>query len=193
MIKHALHGDNYLDVCKYYRHIYDTPSVKENIAKWGEVGIMVAKYHHEYELDILKSQSAQNCRFLRTWSCLSFWHPMTMSNQISFIVFMKIQIWQKRLCSSTWIPATRRALASPTRWLAAANNTNIAWYSWQSRQLVKGFITDELSVWGKIEKNYATTLKQSYVFDPSTDDGARRWKDLHSRVVEHVSPMDAVC
>lgn len=34
MIQHALHSDQYLNVCKYYRNIYNTPIVKENDEKW---------------------------------------------------------------------------------------------------------------------------------------------------------------
>ncbi|RIA84649.1 PCI domain-containing protein [Glomus cerebriforme] len=34
MIQHALHEEQYLNVCKYYRHVYDTPLVKEDELKW---------------------------------------------------------------------------------------------------------------------------------------------------------------
>ncbi|EXX58975.1 proteasome regulatory particle lid subunit RPN5 [Rhizophagus irregularis DAOM 197198w] len=34
MIQHALHEEQYLNVCKYYRHVYDTPLVKEDEMKW---------------------------------------------------------------------------------------------------------------------------------------------------------------
>ncbi|KAG9301563.1 hypothetical protein G9A89_003198 [Geosiphon pyriformis] len=37
MIQHALHEEQYLNVCKYYRHVYDTPSIKEVEAKWRDV------------------------------------------------------------------------------------------------------------------------------------------------------------
>ncbi|CAJ0758703.1 4595_t:CDS:2 [Entrophospora sp. SA101] len=30
----ALHEDQHLNVCKYYRHVYDTPSTKEDESKW---------------------------------------------------------------------------------------------------------------------------------------------------------------
>ena len=33
MITHALHEDQYLDICKYYRQVYDTPCIKEDQAK----------------------------------------------------------------------------------------------------------------------------------------------------------------
>ncbi|RUS18067.1 PCI domain-containing protein [Endogone sp. FLAS-F59071] len=37
MIMHALHEDQYLNVCKYYRQVYDTPSITEDEVKWKEV------------------------------------------------------------------------------------------------------------------------------------------------------------
>nr|CAG8613509.1 4341_t:CDS:10 [Entrophospora candida] len=37
MIQHALHEDQHLNVCKYYRHVYDTPSIKEDESKWKGV------------------------------------------------------------------------------------------------------------------------------------------------------------
>ncbi|RIB22313.1 hypothetical protein C2G38_2243367 [Gigaspora rosea] len=37
MIQHALHEEQYLNVCKYWRHVYDTPSIKEDESKWKEV------------------------------------------------------------------------------------------------------------------------------------------------------------
>ncbi|CAG8785056.1 5339_t:CDS:2, partial [Cetraspora pellucida] len=37
MIQHALHEGQYLNVCKYWRHVYDTPSIKEDESKWKEV------------------------------------------------------------------------------------------------------------------------------------------------------------
>ena len=37
MIQHALHDAQYLNVCKNYREVYNTPSVKEDEAKWSEI------------------------------------------------------------------------------------------------------------------------------------------------------------
>jgi 26S proteasome regulatory subunit N5 len=37
MIRHALHEGNHLEVCKYYLHVYDTPSIKEDEARWKDV------------------------------------------------------------------------------------------------------------------------------------------------------------
>ncbi|CAG8521656.1 7151_t:CDS:10 [Ambispora leptoticha] len=37
MIQHALHEEQYLNVCKYYRQVYDTPSIKEDESKWRDI------------------------------------------------------------------------------------------------------------------------------------------------------------
>lgn len=37
MIQHALHEQQYLNVHKFYKHIYDTESVKQDEAKWKHV------------------------------------------------------------------------------------------------------------------------------------------------------------
>jgi hypothetical protein len=40
--------------------------------------------------------------------------------------------------------------------------------------------------WPKIEELYRTELQKSFVFNVATADGTKHWKDLHSRVIEHV-------
>ena len=40
--------------------------------------------------------------------------------------------------------------------------------------------------WPKIEEIYRVEFQKSFVFDIKTALGAERWKDLHSRVIEHV-------
>lgn len=37
MIQHAMHGSQYLDVCKYYREVYQTKSVAADETKWAEI------------------------------------------------------------------------------------------------------------------------------------------------------------
>ncbi|ORY01231.1 PCI-domain-containing protein [Basidiobolus meristosporus CBS 931.73] len=37
MIQYALHEGEYLNICKYYRQIYDTESIKKDESKWKEV------------------------------------------------------------------------------------------------------------------------------------------------------------
>ncbi|KAI8055204.1 PCI domain-containing protein [Syncephalis plumigaleata] len=37
MIRHALHEGQHLEVCKFYRQVYDTPSIKEDEERWKEV------------------------------------------------------------------------------------------------------------------------------------------------------------
>jgi 26S proteasome regulatory subunit N5 len=53
--------------------------------------------------------------------------------------------------------------------------------------LVKNFITDEIMRWPRIEEYYGNTLRQTSVFGVEIDGGEKRWKDLHHRIVEHVS------
>lgn len=53
MVEYALREDKFLDICKYYREIYETPSVKEDEAKRKEVlrnvvvFLALAKYDNE--------------------------------------------------------------------------------------------------------------------------------------------------
>lgn len=37
MIKISLHDDKYLDVCKHYRAVFDSKTIKDDEAKWKEV------------------------------------------------------------------------------------------------------------------------------------------------------------
>lgn len=37
MILWGLHASKYLEVCKYYRQVYDTPSIKADESKWSAV------------------------------------------------------------------------------------------------------------------------------------------------------------
>lgn len=37
MIQNALHDNQYLNVCKYYREVYNTKSVQEDQVKWSEI------------------------------------------------------------------------------------------------------------------------------------------------------------
>jgi hypothetical protein len=55
------------------------------------------------------------------------------------------------------------------------------WYS----NLVKCFTTQELMRWPGIESIYGATLQGTSVF--GGEEGVKRYKDLHTRVIEHVS------
>ena len=62
------------------------------------------------------------------------------------------------------------------------------------RELLRLFINPELIKWSGLCDVYEKELKQgsakvkaTQVFAPNTEDGQKRWKDLRSRVVEHVS------
>jgi predicted RNA-binding protein with PUA-like domain len=63
-----------------------------------------------------------------------------------------------------------------------------------SRELLRLFINSELIKWSGLCDVYETELRQGSakykatdVFNPNTEEGQKRWKDLRSRVVEHVS------
>lgn len=54
-----------------------------------------------------------------------------------------------------------------------------------SSELAKCFVSIELMRWPRIEETYGHALHQTEVFNPSTDEGKKRWKVLHDRVIEH--------
>ncbi|KAJ3257737.1 26S proteasome non-ATPase regulatory subunit 12 [Boothiomyces macroporosus] len=53
------------------------------------------------------------------------------------------------------------------------------------RELLKCFITNELMRWPKIEEVYGPTLKATTVFTQASEEGKKRYQDLHKRVIEH--------
>lgn len=55
------------------------------------------------------------------------------------------------------------------------------------RNLLKCFTTLELMRWPGIESLYSPILRATPTFSESTEDGKKRWEELHKRVVEHVS------
>lgn len=44
MIQHALHVDDFLNICKFYQQIYNTPSVTSDESKWKEALVNVIVY-----------------------------------------------------------------------------------------------------------------------------------------------------
>ncbi len=38
MIRYYAHANDYLEICRCYRAVYETPSVQEDPARWKEVG-----------------------------------------------------------------------------------------------------------------------------------------------------------
>ena len=54
--------------------------------------------------------------------------------------------------------------------------------------LVKCFVTRELMRWPGIESIYGKVLRKTPVFSQE-----KRWEDLHTRVVEHVSDYGNQC
>lgn len=59
MILWGLHASKYLEVCKYYRQVYDTPSIQEDEARWIPVlrnivyFVILAPYDNE-QSDLLE-------------------------------------------------------------------------------------------------------------------------------------------
>ena len=127
MIQHALHEQQYLNICKYYMEVYQTPSVQADTLKWTEIlryvvmFIVLAPFNNEQSDLIHRIEKDKN--------------------------LVKLPMYQ---------------------------------------QLLKSFITVELMRWPKVEELYRVELqKVSYVFDVKTEEGNKRWKDFHNRVIEH--------
>ena len=59
----------------------------------------------------------------------------------------------------------------------------------QINELLKCFITPELMRWTKINEIYGPMLKSSAIFNPATEQGSKRYKNLHERIVEHVKEL----
>ncbi|KND02822.1 proteasome regulatory particle lid subunit RPN5 [Spizellomyces punctatus DAOM BR117] len=126
MIQYALHENQYLDVCKYFREIYDTPSVQEDEARKTEV----------------------------------------LRNIIFFVALAPYDNEQSDLI--------HRVYEDP--FLA-----KIPLY----KEFTKCFIIIELMRWPKMEEIYGTMWRESFVFDLKNEDGQKRYKELHKRVIEH--------
>jgi 26S proteasome regulatory subunit N5 len=145
MIQHALHDHQYLNVCKFYREVYQTKSVQSEESKWAEilryivVFAVLAPFDNE-QSDLL--------------------HRIKLDKNLEKMPLYKYAI-------ILWF----------------INNDYIYTHC---RQLVKLFTTHELMRWPKIEEMYRSELQKSFVFDQSNADGVKRWKDIHTRVVEHV-------
>jgi 26S proteasome regulatory subunit N5 len=62
MILWGLHASKYLEVCKYYRQVYDTPSIQDDDTKWSAVlrnivyFVVLAPYDNE-QSDLLERVS----------------------------------------------------------------------------------------------------------------------------------------
>ncbi|KAI9277240.1 PCI domain-containing protein [Phascolomyces articulosus] len=126
MIKHALHEEQYLNVHKFYKQIYDSESIQQDETKWKEA----------------------------------------LQNGILFIVLSPYDNEQSDLL--------HRIYEDPKL-------AQIPLYN----ELTKCFVTTELMRWPKIEEVYGQELQKTFVFSKTTDEGQKRWKELHNRVIEH--------
>jgi 26S proteasome regulatory subunit N5 len=65
MISYGLHESKYLDLCKYYMQIYDSPSVQADESKWASAlrnavfFVVLAPYDNEQH-DLLQRLSAND-------------------------------------------------------------------------------------------------------------------------------------
>ncbi|ORY98341.1 PCI domain-domain-containing protein [Absidia repens] len=126
MIRHALHEEQYLNVHKFYKQIYDSESIQQDETKWK----------HALERSVL-------------FAVLS-----PYDNEQSDLLH---RIYQDQKL------------------------TDIPVY----HEFAKCFVSIELMRWPRVEETYGENLQQTEVFNKSTEDGKKRWKELHNRVIEH--------
>lgn len=126
MIQHALHEDQYLNVHKFYKQIYDSESIQEDEAKWKEA----------------------------------------LQNAVLFVVLAPYDNEQSDLLNRIYQDAKLAQIP-------------------QYQEIAKCFVTSELMRWSEIESTYGQLLNQSAAFNSATEDGQKRLKELHNRVVEH--------
>ncbi|KAI8376518.1 PCI domain-containing protein [Radiomyces spectabilis] len=135
MIQHALHENQYLNIHKFYKQVYDSETIQQDEAKWKEA---------------------------------SFNHPsgMALQNAVLFIVLSPYDNEQSDLL--------HRTFQDP-------HLAQIPLYN----ELTKCFVTTELMRWSAIEEVYGHHLQQTMIFDKSSEEGRKRWEELHHRVIEH--------
>ncbi|KAI8338565.1 PCI domain-containing protein [Chlamydoabsidia padenii] len=126
MIRHALHEEQYLNVHKHYKQIYESESIQQDETKWKNA----------------------------------------LERSILYVVLSPYDNEQSDLLHRIY---QDQKLA------------DIPLY----HELAKCFVSIELMRWPRIEETYGHTLQQTEVFNPSTDEGKKRWKVLHDRVIEH--------
>ncbi|KAK4508923.1 uncharacterized protein ATC70_013546 [Mucor velutinosus] len=126
MIQHALHEDQYLNVHKFYKQIYDSESIQEDEAKWKEA----------------------------------------LQNAVLFVVLAPYDNEQSDLLNRIYRDVKLAQIP-------------------QYQEIAKCFVTSELMRWSEIESTYGQLLNQSAAFSSATEDGQKRLKELHNRVVEH--------
>ncbi|GAN08178.1 26S proteasome non-ATPase regulatory subunit 12 [Mucor ambiguus] len=126
MIQHALHEDQYLNVHKFYKQIYDSESIQEDEAKW----------------------------------------KAALQNAVLFVVLAPYDNEQSDLLNRIYQDVKLAQIP-------------------QYQEIAKCFVTSELMRWSEIESTYGQLLSQSAAFNSATEDGQKRLKELHNRVVEH--------
>jgi 26S proteasome regulatory subunit N5 len=126
MIQHALHEEQYLNVHKFYKQVYDSESIQEDDSKWKEA----------------------------------------LQNAVLYVILAPYDNEQSDLL--------HRIYQDPKLALVT-----------EYHNLAKNFVTIELMRWTEIEQQYGQLLSQSDAFNKSTEEGQKRIKELHHRVIEH--------
>ncbi|RCH87488.1 26S proteasome non-ATPase regulatory subunit 12 [Rhizopus azygosporus] len=126
MIQHALHEDQYLNVHKYYKQIYESESIQQDEIKWKHA----------------------------------------LENAVLFVILAPFDNEQSDLLHRLY------------------QDPKLAQIS-QYQELAKLFVTTEIMRWVSIEQTYGSLLSQSIAFNRSTEEGQKRWKEFHHRVIEH--------
>jgi 26S proteasome regulatory subunit N5 len=94
MIQHALHHSNYLDVCKYYREVYNTKSVLDDELRWSEIlryvvlFIVLAPFDNEQSDLIHRIKAEKNLEKLPLYKYFGFLISFTVSYSCYLIIII---------------------------------------------------------------------------------------------------------
>jgi 26S proteasome regulatory subunit N5 len=162
MIAYALHDSKYLDVCKYYRQIADSKSIKEDDGKTVQVlrdivlSITLSAYDNEQADLIARVSEDVNLEkaplYKELLKCFTTPELMRWSKME--------EIYGQELKNPTPIP--------------------------HSNKTVDVEMDQDVAPGAAVKK--PPTLSDSfarYAFDLKTEDGMKRWKELHKRINEH--------
>jgi len=162
MIQYALHDSKYLDVCKYYRQIADSKTIKEDDGKTVQVlrdivlSITLSPYDNEQADLIARISEDSNLDkaplYKELLKCFTTPELMRWSKME--------EIYGNELKKPTPVPHTNKP--------------------------VDVEMEQDVAPGAPVRK--PPTLSDSfarYAFDLKTEDGMKRWKELHKRINEH--------
>ena len=176
MIQYCLHTSKYLDVSKYYRSLYTSPSISPLPSTSPSTSAPA--------IDDSKSASLANGDIKEdsaTTSSDGKWQPI-LRNIILFTVLAPHDNEQHDLLHRVLVDDEERLAQIP-----------------DCLNLAKCFTTPELTRWPRIESLYGPGLRETKVFGPdgtkgvegdieetiNAGQGEKRFEELHKRVVEH--------